>query len=54
VEVGERERPLVGRVLPLVPCQGVAVGERVAARLVGKKVLAAEPVRLGQLVVDVG
>jgi len=53
VEVGERERALAGQLLALVARQRVAVGQRVAARLVGEEELPAEPVRLRQLVVEV-
>ena len=54
MEVGQRERALIGRILALEPGQGVAVGQRIAARLVRKEVLSAHPVRLGQLMIEVG
>ena len=44
VEVGERERPLIGRLLALEPGQRVAVGQRIAARLVREEELPAQPV----------
>ena len=54
MEVGERERPLVGRVLALEPRQRVAVGERIATRLVREEVFPAEPVGRRQLMIHVG
>ena len=54
MEVGERERPLVGRVLALEPRQRVAVGERIATRLVREEEFPAEPVGRRQLMIHVG